>query len=197
MADTILFRLEGGLAWITLNRPEARNAINDEMRRALLDALARVAGDPAIRAAPRVSRPPPRPAHRRGGRLPPLAPGGPPEGEGARPARRRPPRRRGAPHRALQQGRGARGTRGGGARVGRAARTRPDARARHVEAPSPARLRERARDLPRGGGARADAGRADRGPAGGPAGLRRAAAAPAPGSLGWPPRPPGAPPCRA
>src|SRR5256886_16971688 len=51
MADTILFRPEGGLAWITLNRPEARNAINDEMRRALLDALARVAGDPAIRAA--------------------------------------------------------------------------------------------------------------------------------------------------
>src|SRR5207247_2590009 len=51
MADPILFRLEGGLAWITLNRPEARNAINDEMRGALLDALARVAGDPAIRAA--------------------------------------------------------------------------------------------------------------------------------------------------
>ena len=51
MADTILFRLEGALAWITLNRPEARNAINDEMRRALLDALARIAGDPAIRAA--------------------------------------------------------------------------------------------------------------------------------------------------
>jgi len=51
MADPILFRLEGGLAWITLNRPEARNAINDEMRGALLDALARVAGDPEIRAA--------------------------------------------------------------------------------------------------------------------------------------------------
>src|SRR6059058_304720 len=51
MADPILFRLEGGLVWITLNRPEARNAINDEMRGALLDALARVAGDPAIRAA--------------------------------------------------------------------------------------------------------------------------------------------------
>jgi len=32
MADTVLFRVEGGLAWITLNRPEARNAINDEMR---------------------------------------------------------------------------------------------------------------------------------------------------------------------
>src|SRR5437667_170091 len=51
MADTVLFRVEGGLAWITLNRPEARNAINDEMRQALLDALARVAADPAIRAA--------------------------------------------------------------------------------------------------------------------------------------------------
>src|SRR5256886_311115 len=51
MADPILFRREGGLAWITLNRPEARNAITDEMRGALLDTLARVAGDPAIRAA--------------------------------------------------------------------------------------------------------------------------------------------------
>src|SRR5438046_6137193 len=51
MADTVLFQADGGLAWITLNRPEARNAINDEMRPALLDALARVAADPAIRAA--------------------------------------------------------------------------------------------------------------------------------------------------
>src|SRR5439155_1279629 len=51
MADTVLFRVDGGLAWITLNRPEARNAINDEMRQALLDALARVAADPVIRAA--------------------------------------------------------------------------------------------------------------------------------------------------
>ena len=51
MTDTILFRVDGGLAWITLNRPEARNAINDEMRQALLDALARIAADPVIRAA--------------------------------------------------------------------------------------------------------------------------------------------------
>ena len=51
MADTVLFQADGGLAWITLNRPEARNAINDELRQALLDALARVAADPAIRAA--------------------------------------------------------------------------------------------------------------------------------------------------
>lgn len=51
MADTLLFRVESGLAWITLNRPEARNAINDAMREALLDALARVSADTAIRAA--------------------------------------------------------------------------------------------------------------------------------------------------
>src|SRR5206468_5676716 len=51
MADTVLFRADGGLAWITLNRPEVRNAINDEMRQALLQTLARVEADPAIRAA--------------------------------------------------------------------------------------------------------------------------------------------------
>src|SRR5262245_8852073 len=51
MADTVLLRVENGLAWITLNRPEARNAISDEMREALFAALARVATDEAIRAA--------------------------------------------------------------------------------------------------------------------------------------------------
>ncbi len=50
-SDTVLFTVEQGLAWITLNRPDARNAINAEMREALLDALGRVADDPSIRAA--------------------------------------------------------------------------------------------------------------------------------------------------
>jgi 2-(1,2-epoxy-1,2-dihydrophenyl)acetyl-CoA isomerase len=36
---------------VTLNRPAARNAVNDELRGALLDAFGRIAGDPAIRAA--------------------------------------------------------------------------------------------------------------------------------------------------
>jgi 2-(1,2-epoxy-1,2-dihydrophenyl)acetyl-CoA isomerase len=49
--DTVLFRADAGLAWITLNRPERRNAIDDEMREALVDALGRVRDDPAIRAA--------------------------------------------------------------------------------------------------------------------------------------------------
>jgi 2-(1,2-epoxy-1,2-dihydrophenyl)acetyl-CoA isomerase len=50
MADPVLFHLDGGLAWVTLNRPEARNAVDDAMREALLAAFARVADDPAIRA---------------------------------------------------------------------------------------------------------------------------------------------------
>ncbi|TMB14480.1 MAG: enoyl-CoA hydratase, partial [Deltaproteobacteria bacterium] len=40
MADTLLFRVENGVGWIVLNRPEARNAMNAEMRQAYLDALA-------------------------------------------------------------------------------------------------------------------------------------------------------------
>src|SRR5207244_4404574 len=84
------------------------------------------------RGAPHRGLRPPRPRHRLGGRVPPLAPGGPPEGEGARPARRRPPRRRGAPPGALQQGRGARGTRGGGARGLELALLAPDLLGMHL-----------------------------------------------------------------
>ena len=51
MADTILFQVDDGLAWITLNRPEVKNAINHEMREALIEALVRVGSDEAIRAA--------------------------------------------------------------------------------------------------------------------------------------------------
>jgi 2-(1,2-epoxy-1,2-dihydrophenyl)acetyl-CoA isomerase len=50
-ADTVRVRVESSLAWISLDRPAARNAIDDGMREALLVALARVAADPAVRAA--------------------------------------------------------------------------------------------------------------------------------------------------
>jgi enoyl-CoA hydratase/carnithine racemase len=39
-----------GIAVLTLNRPEKRNAISDAMRTELIDALERVSGDPAVRA---------------------------------------------------------------------------------------------------------------------------------------------------
>ena len=52
MAETqpLLFRVENGVGWIVLNRPEARNAINADMRQAYFDALERCAAEPEIRA---------------------------------------------------------------------------------------------------------------------------------------------------
>src|SRR5256886_3881864 len=52
MADTqtLLFTVENHVGWIRLNRPEARNAMNAEMRQAYLDALARCGEDTEIRA---------------------------------------------------------------------------------------------------------------------------------------------------
>src|SRR5256712_3957886 len=50
MAEPLLFRVENGVGWIVLNRPEARNAMNAEMRQLYLDALARSAEDGGVRA---------------------------------------------------------------------------------------------------------------------------------------------------
>jgi 2-(1,2-epoxy-1,2-dihydrophenyl)acetyl-CoA isomerase len=51
MADVLLFRVEHGVAWLTMNRPEVKNAIDDELRERLIDGFGTVAADPAIRAA--------------------------------------------------------------------------------------------------------------------------------------------------
>jgi enoyl-CoA hydratase/carnithine racemase len=48
--ESLRFEVDAGLAWLTLDCPAARNAIDDELRCALLDALGRVAAEPAIRA---------------------------------------------------------------------------------------------------------------------------------------------------
>jgi enoyl-CoA hydratase/carnithine racemase len=45
-----LYRCAGGLAEITLNRPEVLNAINGAMHRGILAALERAAGDDTVRA---------------------------------------------------------------------------------------------------------------------------------------------------
>ena len=50
MSETLNFTIEDGVGWIVLNRPEARNAMNAEMREAYLAALARCGEDAEIRA---------------------------------------------------------------------------------------------------------------------------------------------------
>ena len=50
MTDTLKFDVQDGVGWIVLNRPEARNAMNPEMREAFLAALARCGEDAEIRA---------------------------------------------------------------------------------------------------------------------------------------------------
>ncbi|MBW5484291.1 enoyl-CoA hydratase/isomerase family protein [Streptomyces bambusae] len=50
MADTVLHDLTDGLATITINRPEAMNAMNTEAKVALRDALRAAAEDTAVRA---------------------------------------------------------------------------------------------------------------------------------------------------
>ncbi|MET7933656.1 enoyl-CoA hydratase-related protein [Streptomyces sp. NPDC005322] len=50
MADTVLYELDRGLATITLNRPDAMNALNIDTKVALRDALLQAAEDPQVRA---------------------------------------------------------------------------------------------------------------------------------------------------
>lgn len=48
---TVLYSVEGGIAAITLNRPEARNAVNGEMCEALRKAALEAAGDAGVKLA--------------------------------------------------------------------------------------------------------------------------------------------------
>ncbi|OII70305.1 MULTISPECIES: enoyl-CoA hydratase/isomerase family protein [unclassified Streptomyces] len=50
MADTVLYEVSDGLATVTLNRPDAMNALNTEAKVALRDCLQAAAADPAVRA---------------------------------------------------------------------------------------------------------------------------------------------------
>ncbi|HEX2209918.1 MAG TPA: enoyl-CoA hydratase-related protein [Longimicrobium sp.] len=48
-ADTVLLRIENGVAWITLNRPDRLNAFAGTMRDDLHDAIDRAASSPDVR----------------------------------------------------------------------------------------------------------------------------------------------------
>jgi len=50
MADTVRYEVTDGLATITLNRPDAMNALNTETKVALRDTLRQAAADRAVRA---------------------------------------------------------------------------------------------------------------------------------------------------
>ena len=49
MTEHLLESIEGGIATLTMNRPEARNAMSGEMMGALREAVDRVAADPNVR----------------------------------------------------------------------------------------------------------------------------------------------------
>lgn len=49
MSQDLLETIEGGIATLTMNRTEARNALSAEMLDGLSEALPRLANDPAVR----------------------------------------------------------------------------------------------------------------------------------------------------
>ena len=49
MTTDLIERIDSGIATLTMNRPDARNALTPDMMLALLDALPRLAADPGVR----------------------------------------------------------------------------------------------------------------------------------------------------
>ncbi|MFD4141953.1 enoyl-CoA hydratase/isomerase family protein [Streptomyces sp. NPDC058572] len=50
MSTAVLHRMEGAVSWITLNRPEAMNAVTRDQRERIIALLAEASSDPAVRA---------------------------------------------------------------------------------------------------------------------------------------------------
>ena len=50
MTEQLIETFEDGVATLTMNRPEARNALTGEMQAALSEAINRLAGDSSVRA---------------------------------------------------------------------------------------------------------------------------------------------------
>ena len=50
MSDVILIEVSDGVAVVTLNRPDARNALNSELRRAVPRTMRDLDADPDVRA---------------------------------------------------------------------------------------------------------------------------------------------------
>ncbi|WP_328399295.1 enoyl-CoA hydratase-related protein [Streptomyces sp. NBC_00390] len=50
MSTAVLHRMEGAVSWITLNRPEAMNAVTWDQRERIIALLAEASSDPSVRA---------------------------------------------------------------------------------------------------------------------------------------------------
>ena len=48
--ETIIYEKREGVAWITINRPEVRNAMNSKVRTELKEALKKAEADPEVKA---------------------------------------------------------------------------------------------------------------------------------------------------
>ena len=53
MAEELLYDVKDGVATVTLNRPDQRNALNPELLAALVEAMKRARDDEAVRALKR------------------------------------------------------------------------------------------------------------------------------------------------
>src|SRR5919108_95102 len=49
MTEELLVERRGGVTWVTLNRPEVRNALTPDMRNRLIDVVEEVGSDPEQR----------------------------------------------------------------------------------------------------------------------------------------------------
>ena len=49
MSDVVLYEYEGPVAWLTINRPEARNALSAAVREGLFDGVKRFSADDSAR----------------------------------------------------------------------------------------------------------------------------------------------------
>jgi enoyl-CoA hydratase/carnithine racemase len=50
-SEIVIYEVRDGVAWLTMNRPQARNALNQALREGLREAFARVASDDSARVA--------------------------------------------------------------------------------------------------------------------------------------------------
>ena len=48
MTDAVLYEVQGKIAYITLNRPEARNAVNGDVAQAMESAIDQIENDPSV-----------------------------------------------------------------------------------------------------------------------------------------------------